>query len=218
MKNFVVIPAHNEERHIANVVNETRKYSKNVVVVDDGSTDRTLEEAEKTGATVIRLAINLGKGAALRTGAEHASRNGAEALVFIDSDGQHSPADIPRLLKALEGADIVFTYRNLKSEQMPLTKKFGNLVLNTLLKTLFGISITDTQCGFKALTSRAYKTLRLTSSDYNIESEIAAKTGKYRLRFSQLPIETVYKDRYKGTTPIDGAKIAMMMLWWKFSR
>ncbi len=218
MKTFAVIPAHNEERHIAQVANETKKYCKNIVVVDDGSTDRTLEEAEKTGATVLRLAINLGKGAALRTGAEYANRNGAEAIVFIDSDGQHSPADIPRLLKALENFNIVFTYRNLKSEHMPLTKKFGNLVLNTLLKVLFGIRIIDTQCGFKAVTSRAYKTLSLTSSDYNIESEIAAKTGKYGLKFSQLPIETVYKDKYKGTTPIDGAKIAMMMLWWKFSR
>ncbi len=218
MKTFVVIPAHNEERHIAQVISETRKYCSNVVVVDDGSRDRTLEEAKNAGVTVLRHAINLGKGAALRTGTEYSIRHGAEAIVFIDSDGQHSPADIPRLLKELEGADVVFTYRNLKSEHMPLTKKFGNMVLNTLLKLLFGIRIIDTQCGFKAMTSRAYRTLRLMSSDYNIESEIAAKTGKYGLRFRQAPIETIYKDRYKGTTPIDGVKIAMMMLWWKFSR
>ncbi len=218
MKTFVIIPAHNEERHIAQVINETNKFSENIVVVDDGSSDRTLSEAEKTGATVLKHEINLGKGAALRTGAEYAIKKGAEAAVFIDSDGQHSPSDIPRLLKALEGADVVFTYRNLKSEHMPLTKKIGNLALNTLLKLLFGIKIIDTQCGFKAITSKAYRTLRLISSDYNIESEIAAKTGKYGLRFIQIPIETVYSDRYKGTTPLDGVNIAMRMLWWKLSR
>lgn len=218
MKTFVIIPASNEERHITQVVKETKRYSKNVVVVDDGSRDRTFSEAKKTGATVLRHAINLGKGAALRTGAEYANMRGAESLIFIDSDGQHSPSDIPKLLRALEGADVVFTYRNLKSEHMPITKKIGNSVLNTLLKILFKIKVIDTQCGFKAITSKAYKTLRLISSDYNIESEIAAKTGKYGLRFRQLPIETVYNDRYKGTTVFDGANIAMRMLWWKFSR
>lgn len=218
MKTFVIIPARNEERHIAKVINETKKFIKNIVVVDDGSGDRTPSEAEKTGATVLKHEINLGKGAALRTGAEYSIKKGAEAVVFIDSDGQHSPSDIPRLLKALEETDVVFTYRNLKSERMPLTKKFGNFTLNMLLKLLFGIKIIDTQCGFKAITSRAYKTLKLISSDYNIESEIAAKTGKYRLRFRQIPIETVYNDAYKGTTPLDGANIAMRMLWWKLSR
>ncbi len=218
MKTFVIIPARNEERHIAQVINETKKSSKNIVVVDDGSRDRTLSEAEKRGATVLKHAINLGKGAALRTGAEYSIKKGADAVVFIDSDGQHLPSDIPRLLKALEGADVVFTYRNLKSQHMPLTKKFGNFVLNALLKLLFGIKIIDTQCGFKAITSRAYKTLGLISSDYNIESEIAAKTGKYGLRFRQVPIETVYRDKYKGTTPLDGVSIAMRMLWWRLSK
>ncbi len=218
MKTFVIIPAHNEEKHIAKVINETKKFSENIVVVDDGSSDKTISESEKTGATVLKHEINLGKGAALRTGAEYSIKKGADSVVFIDSDGQHSPADIPRLMKALEEADVVFTYRNLKSENMPLTKKFGNFVLNTLLKLLFGIKIIDTQCGFKAITSKAYKTLRLISSDYNIESEIAAKTGKHKLSFMQIPIETVYNDRYKGTTPLDGMNIAMRMLWWKLNR
>ncbi len=218
MKTFVIIPAHNEEKHIAQVINETKKFSENIVVVDDGSSDRTPSEAEKTGATVLKHAINLGKGAALRTGTEYSIKKGAEAVVFIDSDGQHAPSDIPKLLKAIEETDVVFTYRNLKSEHMPLTKKFGNSILNSLLEILFGIKIIDTQCGFKAITSKAYKTLRLISSDYNIESEIAAKTGKYKLRFLQVPIETVYNDKYKGTTPLDGMNIAIRMLWWKLSR
>ncbi|MBS3133079.1 glycosyltransferase family 2 protein [Candidatus Woesearchaeota archaeon] len=218
MKLFVIIPAFNEGRRIAEVVREVKEYSKNIVVVDDGSKDNTHQIAKKTNAVVLRHLINLGKGAALRTGAEYANANGADAILFIDSDGQHPPKGIPKLAKELENADIVFTYRNFKSAHMPLTKKFGNFFLNKLLAMLFGISLRDAQCGFKIMTKKAYGRLGLISSDYNIESEIAAKTGKYGLRFKQVPIETIYTDAYKGTTVFDGMSIAMRMFWWKLSR
>jgi len=218
MNLFVIVPAFNEGKRIAEVVKGAKKYSKNVIIVDDGSKDKTYQIAKKTDAVVLRHAINLGKGAALRTGTEYANRNGADVVVFIDSDGQHPPKDIPKLAKELGDADIVFTYRNLRSTHMPLTKKFGNFVLNKLLGILFGIRLRDAQCGFKIMTRKAYKRLGLISSDYNIESEIAAKTGKYGLRFKQVPIETIYTDAYKGTTVFDGVNIAMRMLWWKLSR
>ncbi|MBI2664965.1 glycosyltransferase family 2 protein [Candidatus Woesearchaeota archaeon] len=218
MKTFAVIPAFNEEKNIAAVVKSVKKHSKNIVAVDDGSQDRTYEEAKKAGVTVLRHIINLGKGAAMRTGSEFALKNGAEAILFIDSDGQHSAEDIPRLEKELDGADVVFTYRNLRSASMPAIKKFGNFVLNAMLSKLFRIKITDTQCGMKIMTADAYRKLHLISSDYNIESEIAAKTGKNKLRFRQLPIETIYTDAYKGTTVFHGIQIAMNMIWWKISR
>lgn len=217
MKVFVVIPGHNEEKRISSVIKKTKRYSKNIVVVDDGSKDKTFHEAKRTGVTVLRHIINLGKGAALRTGAEYANKNGADAILFIDSDGQHDPRDIPRLIKEIRGVDIVFTYRNLRSAHMPLTKKLGNWFLDFLLKSLFQIKIIDAQCGYKIMTKRAYKKLHLISNDYNIESEIAAKTGKYKLKFKQVPIETVYKDKYKGTTVFDGINIAIRILWWRIS-
>lgn len=218
MKTFVIIPAFNESKNIGRVIRETKKYSKNIVVVDDGSKDKTFEEAKKENVVVLRHIINLGKGAAMRTGSDYANKKGAGAIVFIDSDGQHSPKDIPRLVKELRNSDIVFTYRNLRSVHMPLTKKVGNFVLNVLLRMLFGIKIQDALSGLKIMTRHAYKKLNIISSDYSIETEIAAKTGKYHLRFKQMPIETLYMDKYKGTTVFDGASIAMRMLWWKFSK
>ncbi len=218
MKTFVIIPGYNEEKHIASVINETKKYSENIIAVDDGSKDDTFKEAERTKVAVLKHVINLGKGAALLTGAKYAISQGADAIIFMDSDGQHSPKDIPRLTSELEGSDVVFTYRNMRSSHMPLTKKIGNKVLNIMMKILFDISVADTQCGYKIMTSGAYQRLRLISSDYNIESEIAAKTGKYHLRFKQVPIETVYNDKYKGTTALDGMGIALRMLWWRVSR
>lgn len=220
---YVIIPGHNEEKNIGQVIEKAKKFAPagKIVVVDDGSNDGTAAEAKKHGVTVLRHIINLGKGAALRTGSQYSLGKGAEALVFMDSDGQHDPEDIPRLISALAdngGSDIVFTYRDRGSSHMPLVKKFGNAFIDTVMRLLFHINVKDTQCGYKAMRKEAYEKLQLMSNDYSIESEIAAKTGKYRLKFTQLPIRTVYADRYKGTTVFDGMKIVLKMLWWKIAR
>lgn len=214
---YVIIPGHNEEKNIGRVIDKAKKiaYAKRIIAVDDGSLDRTADAARRRGATVLRHAINLGKGAALRTGSQYSLSKGAEALVFMDSDGQHDPEDLPRLLEALKGNDVVFTFRERGSENMPLVKKFGNWFIDTAMKLLFHINVKDTQCGYKAMTRNAYEKMQLMSNDYSIESEIVAKAGKYGLRFAQLPIKTVYADRYKGTTVFDGVKIVLKMLWWK---
>ncbi len=217
---YLVIPARNEATSIASVLQNAKKMvpGNRIIVIDDGSNDQTFSEAMAQGVIVLRHIINLGKGAALKTGCRYAYQKGAEGFIFMDSDGQHNPKDIPRILQSLEGNDIVFTYRNRKSVHMPLIKKFGNFSIDLLMKLLFQIKVQDSQCGYKAITRQAYEKLALISNDYSIESEIAAKTGKYRLRFAQIPIETVYADRYKGTTVFDGINIVMKMLWWRIAR
>ncbi|MBI2142773.1 glycosyltransferase family 2 protein [Candidatus Woesearchaeota archaeon] len=217
---YVIIPGHNESGNIGAVLEKAKKFcaAGRIVVVDDGSRDGTAAEAERHGVTVLRHAINLGKGAALRTGGQYSCRRGAEALVFMDSDGQHDPEDLPRLLEALKDSDIVFTFRERKSMHMPMVKKFGNWFIDAMMRLLFRINVQDTQCGYKAMTRKAYERLGLISNDYSIESEIAAKTGKYKLKFTQLPIKTIYADRYKGTTVFDGVNIVMKMLRWRVAR
>ncbi|MBI2145063.1 glycosyltransferase family 2 protein [Candidatus Woesearchaeota archaeon] len=217
---YVIIPAHDESRNIGSVIDKTKMFATagNIVVVDDGSRDGTAAEAARHGVTVLRHTINLGKGGALKTGCLYAYKKGAEALVFMDSDGQHDPEDIPRIIQALQGNDIVFTYRERKTAVMPLVKKIGNTFIDAAMRLLFNINVTDTQCGYKAMTRAAYEKLKLASNDYGIESEIVAKTGKYRLKFTQLPIKTVYADRYKGTTVFDGVSIVLKLLWWKIAR
>lgn len=217
---YVIIPGHNEEKNIGHVIDKTKKFAdaKKIIVVDDGSRDGTADAAGRSGATVLKHIINLGKGAALRTGSQYSLGKEAEALVLIDSDGQHDPEDIPRLLEALKDSDIVFTFRERGSEHMPLVKKFGNWFIDTAMRLLFRINVKDTQCGYKAMTRQAYEKMKLMSNDYSIESEIVAKAGKYKLKFTQLPIKTVYADRYKGTTVFDGVKIVLKMLWWKVGR
>ena len=108
---WAVIPAHNEQYSIAGIVRKTKKYAGNSVLVDDGSTDKTGELARQAGAIVLKHIVNLGKGAALKTGCDFAVKNGAKFIIAIDADAQHSPNDIPRFIEKLKKYDIVFSYR-----------------------------------------------------------------------------------------------------------
>jgi len=215
-KLFAVIPAHNEEKHILEIVKKTKKYINNVVVVDDGSKDRTVEMAEKANAIVLKHIVNLGKGAALKTGCDYALKNKADILVVIDADAQHDPKEIPRFLDGLKKYKVVLAYRKINRD-MPLVLRFGNWFIDKIIKFLYGIKIKDSQCGYRAFTSNAYKKLRWNASDYSMESEMIAKIGKYKLSYTEIPIETIYPDRYKGTTILDGVKIVFNLFLWKLN-
>lgn len=188
-----------------------------MIVVDDGSGDGTADRAREHGARVARHAVNLGKGAALRTGCDAALRLGAELIVTMDADGQHQAADLPRLLEPLLAGDaeVVLTYREASGGSMPTVLKAGNVALSALVKLLFGIAIRDSQCGLRAFTAAAYPRLRWEARDYSVESEMLMRMARSHLRFAEVPIATVYRDRYKGTQPIDGVRILGELLRWR---
>lgn len=212
-----MIPAYNEQKNIVGVVKRARKYAGSVVLVDDGSRDRTRELAASAGAIVLKHIVNLGKGAALKTGCDFAVKNGAKSIIALDADAQHDPDDMPRFIEKLRKYDIVFSYRKASSK-MPLVLRFGNWFISNVVNVLYGIKLNDTQSGYRAFSGNAYKKIRWNSTDYSIESEMIARVGKQRLKYVQIPIQTIYSDRYKGTTIIDGMKIVLNMLWWKFVR
>jgi len=219
---FVIIPAYNEAVKLGGVLDKVAAYKgqgiiSSVVVVDDGSRDNTAAIALKHGAVLLRHVVSLGKGAALKTGCDFATSRGADTLVVMDGDGQHDSADIPLILKRLRGADMVFTYRKMNHE-MPSLFRLGNRFIQFFTGLLYGIKIKDTLSGFRAFKAGVYKKIRWSSSDYSVESEMIANAGKHRLRYKQVPIETVYHDRYKGTTVIDGFRIVARMIWWRLTR
>ncbi len=213
-KFWAVIPAYNEEMSIADIVRKTRKYIDKVIVVDDGSKDRTKDIAEKAGAVVLRHIVNLGKGATLKTGCDYAAKKGANFIVVLDADAQHNPEDIPRFIEKLKKYDVVFSYRK-PSSKMPFVLRFGNWFISRIARFLYKVDLIDTQSGYRAFTREAYKKIRWNASDYSMESEMISRAGKQRLKYVQIPISTVYSDRYKGTTIIDGIKIVMGMFWWR---
>tara|TARA_Y100000310_G_scaffold149558_1_gene148916 strand:- start:3686 stop:4348 length:663 start_codon:yes stop_codon:yes gene_type:complete len=215
-KVFAIIPAYNEDKYIPKVIKETKKYVDRVIVVDDGSKDKTEEISKKSKAIVLRHLVNMGKGAALKTGCDYAAKNKADIILVIDADAQHNPKEIPKFLKKIEDHDIVLAYRKQK-KNMPSILKLGNWFINKTISFLYGIKIKDSQCGYRAFTRKAYKKLRWKASDYSMESEMIAKIGKYRLGYTEVPIETIYSDKYKGTTMLDGIKIVFNLLMWKLN-
>ncbi len=159
--------------------------------------------------------MNLGKGAALKTGCDYAVLHGAEQMVVLDADGQHDPKEIPLFFQALEQSDIAFGSRQVP-KTMPLVLKFGNTFMSTMLKILYRMKITDSQCGYRAFTAEAYKKIRWDATNYYVESEMIINAGRKKLRHTQIPIETIYSDNYKGTTILDGVIITAKMIGWRF--
>lgn len=214
MADFVVIPMYNESSTIRDVAKKAKKYA-NVILVDDGSTDDTLKVIQKIkGVHILSHKINLGKGAALKTGYDYALKLGATKILMMDSDGQHNPKDVPKFLKALEEYDAVFGSRCEKKE-MPAVLHIGNWGLSRLTNFLFKVNVRDSQCGFRGFTSEAYKKIRWRISGFAADNEMIASVGAKGLSYTEVPIGTVYLDRYKGTTVVSGIKLAINMVLMK---
>ena|SRR3989344_2488577 len=210
----VIIPAYNEGKTIFEVISKTKSFAKDIMVVDDGSWDNTSAEAARAGAVVLRHKVNLGKGAALKTGCDFAVRQGAQKIVTMDADGQHDPKEIPSFVSALDQHQIAFGSRKAP-KSMPGVFKFGNKVITKTLQTLYGVRVEDSQCGYRSFRAEAYPQIRWEATDYYVETEMAIRTGKKKLTHTTVPIETIYADKYKGTTVIDGVAIVAKMIGWR---
>ena len=195
MKTLIVIPAYNEELTIGSVVTLAKKYG-DVLVIDDGSSDRTSEIAESSGAIVVKHEVNKGKGKALKTGFDYALANDYDAVVCIDADGQHNPDEIPLLLEPIleDKADLVIgsRYLNGAHKNIPLYRRLGLWVLNVTTILASGVKITDSQSGFRALSRKALEVLNLNFSGYNVESEMIHQVSEKGLRIVEVPINVRY--------------------------
>lgn len=217
MKTIAIIPAYNENGRLQAVIDCTSKFVDHIVIVDDGS-KKSLQQwlHPSEHVTVLRHLINLGKGAALKTGVHWAIKEGYDAAVFLDADGQHDPQEIPKLLQPLETgrADIVFGIRKFGG-RMPLVARFGNVILTKAMQFFYKIYVEDTQSGFRSLRLSAFDKLLWSSPRYAVETEMIVNAGKHKVPFEQIPITTIYHDKYKGTTVIDGIRIMINILAWK---
>jgi len=217
-KTIVIIPARNEASRIAPVISGALEHADRIVVVDDGSSDDTGEIARGAGAVVLRHRINLGMGGAVRTGCIAAHRLGARYIVTMDADGQHRPEDIPSVVTPLAAgeADIVFTTRSMAmGKSMPIVLNFGNRFFSWLSRALFGIHVRDTQSGFRAMTREAFEKVCWSANDYALASEIVFRTARAKLRYREVEIPTIYLDRHKGTSALDGLGILIQMFLWR---
>jgi glycosyltransferase involved in cell wall biosynthesis len=192
---LVAIPAHNEDRYIGSLVLKLRAAGLDVLVVDDGSDDRTPEIAEAAGASVLRHASNLGKTAAMRSAFERAAELRVDALVVIDGDGQHDPGDVEQLLAPiLDGrADMVVGSRFAGvASEVPTWRVAGQHILSLATNVGSGLRLADTQSGFRAFSRRAIGEIRLRGTGFSVESEMQFEAKRCGWHITEVPIRVDY--------------------------
>ena len=206
-KVIAAIPCFNEERFIGSVVLKTKGYVGEVIVIDDGSTDRTAMVAEQAGAIVVKHDCNQGKGAAVSTAFEQAREMGCSALVLLDGDGQHEPADIPSLLQpVLEGkADMVVGSRFLQiKSHIPRVRALGQRILTFFTNLGSRVRLTDSQSGFRAFSPKAMEALSFAEKGLSVESEMQFLAKEANLRVAEVPVSVGYYDRARRSPVAHG--------------
>lgn len=200
---WIVVPAYNEEKKIASTVQGLLKFSyTNIVVINDGSEDETVKEAQKFGATVLSHMLNRGQGASLQTGHEYAMNHGAEIIVDFDADGQFDPEDIASAINKLqnEKLDIVLGSRFLMdNSQIPFSKKYFLLPLARLVNRFFtGVKLTDAHNGFRVFARTGLEKIKITQDKMAHNTEIIAQIKKNNLRFAEIPVKVSYSRYGQG--------------------
>lgn len=200
----VLIPAYNAEKTIARLVSEALHYVKTVMVVDDGSSDQTVNEAKRFGCTVVRHDQNKGKGGALRTGFDRLALMDVDWIIIMDADGQHLPSDIPKFLNAICAGEFSFLNgtRLRNPEKMPRIRLYTNKLMSHLMSMILGIQISDTQCGFKAFKSELIRKGRFRSQHFEIEDEIIFEAVRLKMNLGHVEVETVYSDEESYINPV----------------
>lgn len=209
---WVVVPAFNEETIVGETVRGLLSRFPDVVVVDDGSQDRTAEQALAAGAVVVRHAVNLGQGASLQTGMQYALSRGAEYVATFDADGQHGVDDLERMVNVLRERrlDIVLGSRFLgRATGMPRARRLVLRLATVLTRFTTGVPLTDAHNGLRVMTAGTARRFHLVQDDMAHASEFVAQIGRLGLRYAEVPVTVAYT-RYsieKGQRLTNGARI-----------
>jgi len=215
----IVIPVFNEELTIGDIVARTRstleqfKLPYEVLVIDDGSVDRSAEISQASEAVVLREA-HQGKGHALRLGFERAK---GDVIVTLDSDGSHQPEEIPLILRSMmeNKVDFVIGSRffdtDVNNAKIPDLNRIGNRMFSDLIRLFTGVKISDSQSGFRAIRSSVIKKMRLNSRGYEVESEMLVKALKMGVRVAEIPIS--FEQRTVGKSKLDPLKDGTKILY-----
>jgi glycosyltransferase involved in cell wall biosynthesis len=209
-----LIAAYDEAGRVGGVVRRTLPLVSRVIVVDDGSNDGTGEEAKAAGAEVIVHPVNRGKGAALTTGLAECRAGGCEWIVLLDGDGQHDPADIPKLLGArVSGAKLIVGNRMTHVDGMPWGRQVGNHVSSWLVSLLIGQRVPDSQCGFRLLHRSLLDGLKLSAQHYECDTEMLILAAIAGERIANVPVATIYRGETSHIRPWKDLVRFIRLLW-----
>lgn len=225
MKLAILIPAYNEEKTLAQVVKTLPKKlpgikKSEIIVVDDGSTDKTLPVAAKLPVIVISHWLNRGLGGALGTGFEYIRRHHFDLLVTFDADGQHNPKDIAAVIKPIidKKADVAIGSRLKNHQGMPWYRLVGIFGLNLITYLLFWVWTSDSQSGLRAFSKKAIEKIEIKSNRMEVSSEFFNEIQRHNLKTTEVPITSIYT-RYslaKGQKNINVFRILSKLIYRRF--
>jgi dolichol-phosphate mannosyltransferase len=199
MRVLTAIPVYNEAQHVRDVLAEVRRYSTEILVVNDGSTDGTAELLDcEPGLFRVDHPANRGYGAALISSFAFAREHNFDVLVTMDCDGQHEPARIPVLLEAIHDCDIVSGsryYRDFRQDTpAPCDRRFINATITNEINARYGLNLTDAFCGFKAYRREALDKLRITETGWGMPLQLWVQAARQNLRVKEIGVPRLYLD------------------------
>lgn len=202
MKVAIIIPAYNEEKTIEELLNRLCGYPKeDIVVIDDGSSDRTTDMVTKCGATLLKHGTNKGKGMAHRTGFAYAIMQNYDAVITMDADGQHAPEEIEYFLRKTGEADILVGTRSMSLANMPLLRYLTNKVTSLVVSLIASHRVFDSQSGYRYISIEVLKRVPLKTKRFQTESEILIKAGRMGFKIGAIPISTIYREEKSYINP-----------------
>ena len=214
MNYSVIIPAYNEAKTIGQVVREASEFVNDILVIDDGSVDKTAQIVEEAGGKVIKHSTNLGKGMALRTGFDYVSQKGYDLIATMDSDGQHQPSDLPRFIDYFKNnkPDIIIGARIHDRIKMPRHRRFNNWLVSSVGSALCGQEVKDFQSGFRLIRTEVLRSVALHTERYETESELLIKAGRIGFKIQSIPINTIYNAEVSNIKPLREMRLFTKLL------
>ncbi len=210
---LVALPSYNEGKYIESVIQGVKKYADKIIVVNDGSCDNTGDQAFRLGAIVVEHETNMGYGAAIQSVFETARDRPFDVLVVMDSDGQHFPADILKMVRPIfeDGYDMVIGHRNHK--QIPVYRRVGQKILSVATDALSGADL-DSQSGFRAYSPKAVQLLHPKETGMAVSSELVSLATEAGLKITEVPISVRYLQDSSTHNPIvQGVNTMMRILF-----
>ena len=220
-KVIAIIPAYNEAKNITSVITTCQRFVDEVIVIDDGSQDKTANISHKAGAAVLVNEVNRGKAASLNRGIKRGLEEEGSVFIFLDSDGQHDPCEIPLFLEKINlGYDLVIGKRKFDAKTMPIIRVLANFISSSAVSFSCKSKIEDSQSGYRAAKRQLLENISFTSNRFQIDTEMIIKSAKCGYRIGFVPIKTIYHMNAKSKVHqiIDPLKCIFLIIklsFWK---
>ncbi|MFH1577686.1 MAG: glycosyltransferase family 2 protein [Candidatus Omnitrophota bacterium] len=215
MKTCIIIPTYNEAATIGYVIEHARQQVNEVIIIDDGSTDRTAQVSRDNGATVLRNLKNEGKGISLIRGLDYALDKDYDAVITMDGDGQHCPNDIPRFIQCAEAsnAGMFIGNRMCDLKNMPFLRVLTNKFMSWFISALIKQKVWDSQCGFRLIKRGLLEKLKFTTRHFETETEVLFQASRLNYKIESVPIKTIYQTEKSQINPFLDTMRFISFIW-----